>query len=85
MDGTHGFGYGVTGAQLRTLVAARNLCLGCVGTGRQWCVHSRASVPCSLCCGGAIAPHATRAFAPVAEFGARVARTVETVAALAAD
>ena len=54
-DGTHGFGYGVTGALLRALLAARGLCPDCAGTGRRWCVHTRSSVGCSVCSGGTLA------------------------------
>ena len=49
MDGTHGFGYGITGAQLRARVAGGGRCSGCVGTGRQWCLATRTSVPCRAC------------------------------------
>ena len=59
--GTHGFGFGVTGAELRALVAARGLCPGCVGTRRQWCLRARAGVPCAVCAGGAPATPAVAA------------------------
>ena len=58
-DGMHGFGFGVTGAQLRALIAARGLCPGCAGNLRQWCVHTRSSIACSACSGGALTTHAT--------------------------
>jgi hypothetical protein len=56
--GTHGFGFGVTGAELRARIAARGLCPGCVGTGTQWCLHTRSRISCALCAGGTPVTHA---------------------------
>lgn len=85
MDGKHGFGFGVSGHQLRTLIAARQLCSGCVGTGRQWCLHTRSSVACSLCAGGTLAAHASLVLAPVATFAPPTPLTIAATIALAAD
>ncbi len=65
MDGTHGFGFGVTGTELRTRIAALDICPNCAGTRRQWCLHTRSSVPCTVCAGGALASAARRDYAPV--------------------
>ena len=82
MGDTHGFGHGVSGAGLRTLLAEAGLCPGCAGTRRQWCVHSRASVPCARCAGGRLAAVARIGTAGLVSLGRR---TVEPVVALAAD
>ena len=65
MSNTHGFGYGVSGAELRVLIAVHGVCPGCVGTGRQWCLHSRSNVPCSVCASGTLATQAHPAPAPL--------------------
>ena len=55
MGDTHGFGHGVTGAQLRALIGARGLCPGCAGTRRQWSLRARSSVACAVCADGGAA------------------------------
>ena len=54
MSNTHGLGHGVSGAALRALIAAHDVCPGCVGTRRQWCLQTRSNVPCLVCTGGIV-------------------------------
>ena len=82
MSDTHGFGHGVSGGALRALLAEAGRCPGCAGTRRQWCLHTRASVPCARCAGGRLAPVARVGAAGLVSLGRR---TVEPVVALAAD
>ena len=82
MSNTHGFGHGVSGGALRALLAEAGRCPGCAGTRRQWCLHTRASVPCARCAGGRLAPVARVGAAGLVSLGRR---TVEPVVALAAD
>jgi hypothetical protein len=84
-DGTHGFGYGVTGAQLRALIAARGLCPGCAGTRRQWCLRTRSSAACVVCAGETLATHANGADGAVVALAAGTCSIAVAVEDLAAD
>ena len=83
-DGTHGFGFGVTGAQLRALIAARGLCPGCAGTRRRWSLRTRASVACAVCSGGTLAMQANGTGAASATIAVRTFAVAIAGEALAA-
>jgi hypothetical protein len=84
MGGTHGFGFGVTGAELRARIAALAVCPDCVGTGRRWSLAARASVPCAGCasvpCAGCASAGCASAVRPALGLLGAAAGTVAFVA-----